>query len=354
MSAGTNQTSDPRNVVEERYFKAKMARPGTFGNRIDWQITTQSPGPGIYNTRDTYAKGGKQKATAVPFSYINRDMPTAPGPGPANYSPQDVEKSTSKFKNAPAYSFKKRPIDNMSTISPGPAQYSVPGYFGGVSKESNKTNHPAIPFSPRDQGPHEKSRAPGPAAYNITDFDVYKNRAPTMKLLSGHGECFATTAGPGPAAYRVKGEFDKLTEIPDFGFGGCHSRPQSGYSHGRLSEEDERSLLASPGKPKTPQKRPPSSGRQQQRPKTRENEETRYYEEAQEPGEKTSGKVGVIEVSANKSAEVKKSTSRGASVKASTSRGASAKKSTSQKSNVSGKSGKGGSVKEPLSVDDLQ
>ncbi|NWX93224.1 ODF3A protein, partial [Nothoprocta pentlandii] len=180
-----------------------------------------SPGP-CYYVKPSMTKTGKYVAPGYVMS--GRPKVTVEvTPGPGDYFLEKSKKHI--YKCAPAHSMSFR--HNMASveITPGPGDYTIPRVMG--PNTAYTTASPCYSMKWRTKfGLFEEDlyKTPGPAAYQKTELDVYKTRAPKYTMRSHNKPIGDKTEKPGPADYYIGKVTLTKPEAPAISFGIRHSK----------------------------------------------------------------------------------------------------------------------------------
>ncbi|KAG5466633.1 hypothetical protein LSCM1_00799 [Leishmania martiniquensis] len=197
---GPKSSSSKRSILARHYVPA--------GNE------SCSVGPGAYALPTTIGTGrsacfappSKDQsglAAKLPADQCSSDRPAPVAADPKQYS-------MALCPSTPSYSLCGRPKsewDRRSVhVSPGPAAYSVPGFFDTLDPEQ-RDHHPRSGPAPgvhlgirtAISGSREKEGVPGPGAYNLVRFgdELPQSHEPLVTRRRHHGVSAADTPGPG-------------------------------------------------------------------------------------------------------------------------------------------------------------
>nr|CAD7258860.1 unnamed protein product [Timema shepardi] len=95
------------------------------------------------------------------------------------------------------------PIEGIipdTTLTPGPAEYSLPPTFGYNIPDKPASSAAVITGRPKTPG-SMNNRSPGPAVYGVPKMNVYKKKIPTFSILGKSNSGLPVNCSPGPNAY---------------------------------------------------------------------------------------------------------------------------------------------------------
>lgn len=160
-------------------------------------IHATNPGP-QYEVRGL-TEHGKQGIPAYTIKSRPKTLAPFNPPGPGAYSPEKAPRM--KEARPPAYTMQGRYTYTSANISPGPA-YNLPSMLG--PKVPNKPASEAYTMTGKPRGAELQSCSPGPATYQGTNTDIYKNKRPQYTMGGNYHGVSGSAKSPGPAAYVPK------------------------------------------------------------------------------------------------------------------------------------------------------
>eukprot|EP00826_Nyctotherus_ovalis_P047889 TRINITY_DN5581_c0_g1_i5.p2 TRINITY_DN5581_c0_g1~~TRINITY_DN5581_c0_g1_i5.p2 ORF type:complete len:192 (+),score=32.91 TRINITY_DN5581_c0_g1_i5:77-652(+) len=166
---------------------------GVFNTRSDSNAGKEkTPGPGAYNTCESFAAPSARMVTASRNNTWDRYR--TPGPGPAAYSCETQKSARGvKFNRA-----KRDPTFDLAE-APGPGSYPVKSLIGTGAKRA------LIVSRRKDATPNTEGCSPGPGAYQIVDKEFRRG----IKIGTSKRKFSYTKNTPSPFQYTPKYEAKK-------------------------------------------------------------------------------------------------------------------------------------------------
>jgi len=207
---------DPRNVHYKSPAYSFGVRHGKFKDDC-------SPGPCYYPNVKVYRDG--QDGTPH-YSLYGRQKETNPfkTPGPGAYTPEHAGPTSKPMP--PKYSFGTRHRHRRTDNTPASNSYTLPQMLGGTV-QSGKRQAPCYSLTARSKigSFHEDmQKTPGPGAYNTTEPNYYKDKAPHYSMTSRNVMPGDGTMKPGPGAHSPEKVRGNKYQAPSFSFGIRHSQ----------------------------------------------------------------------------------------------------------------------------------
>uniref|UniRef100_A0A3Q2TDA1 Ciliary microtubule associated protein 1B n=1 Tax=Fundulus heteroclitus TaxID=8078 RepID=A0A3Q2TDA1_FUNHE len=200
-------------------YKAPMF---SFGARHEEANTSCSPGP-TYLIPSNMTRMGRSVTPA--FSLLGRpkQLQLSQVPGPGQYSPERSGKMT--IRSAPAYSLFGRRRDRSNAQTPGPATYTLPPMLGHKTVVAPSAPNYTLQGRSKTASFHEdRNKTPGPAAYNVVDPYIYRQKPPQYSIKGRNFAPEENTKTPGPGAHYPERVTFTKAKAPSFTFGLRHSQ----------------------------------------------------------------------------------------------------------------------------------
>ncbi|XP_049864788.1 outer dense fiber protein 3-like isoform X1 [Schistocerca gregaria] len=174
-----------------------------------------SPGP-CYGLERNFTQHGRDGIPAYTMAAHIKPLSTCRVPGPGAYWVERVPPM--KEDRAPVYTMKSRTKQRPGDKIPGPNTYGLPPYIG--PRIPNKTSFPAYTMTGK---PIElkRDRMPGPCAYTPVSLNIFKKKYPQYTLIGRNYPPGDKSKIPGPLAYNPM--YRVQTNPPRFSFGIKHS-----------------------------------------------------------------------------------------------------------------------------------
>lgn len=207
---------DPRSTHQREPAYPFGVRHGKFADDC-------SPGPCYYPDAKIF-RDGKDGTPHYSLYARQKDLTAFKTPGPGAYKPETAG-PTAHFHH-PQYSFGTRHRNRRTDNVPAPNSYSLPGMLGKTT-QSSKQQAPCYSLTGRSKigSFHEDlQRTPGPGAYNTTEPQLYKDKAPQYSMTSRNVMPGDGTQKPGPGAHSPEKTWVHKNQLPVFSFGIRHSQ----------------------------------------------------------------------------------------------------------------------------------
>ena len=143
-------------------------------------------------------------------------------PGPGTYDNHRVHPQGER--HAPKYSMAERTRYRKRDSNPAANAYSLPQLVG--PKIINKQAHPAYSMTGRSKingFDEDLARTPGPAKYNVTSPNLYRNKQPLYSMLGRNVMPGDNTRKPGPGAHSPEKVYVNKPRAPVVSMGIRHS-----------------------------------------------------------------------------------------------------------------------------------
>ncbi|XP_028916788.1 outer dense fiber protein 3 [Ornithorhynchus anatinus] len=158
-----------------------------------------SPGP--YYIQPNIQKTGKVLSPA--YSMCKRyEAKTTVTPGPGDYYAERANRYV--FKCPPSQTIALRGKSFQVDNTPGPAAYVLPSVNG--PRAISKSSRPCYSITGKSQlggFADDLAKTPGPAAYRMTELDLFKNRAPGFSITTRNVPPGDKSQKPGPGTYTL-------------------------------------------------------------------------------------------------------------------------------------------------------
>nr|XP_046269193.1 outer dense fiber protein 3-like protein 2a [Scatophagus argus] len=144
-------------------------------------------------------------------------------PGPGAYSPEKAPPLNAHHR-PPSFTISTRTRYRSVDAVPAPNSYNLPNLLG--CQVPNKPSSSRFSFSGRRKvgAPSEDlSMSPGPAKYNSTNPDIYRQRQPSFTMQSRTKKPNYSSANPGPGMYSPEKFNMHLPKPPSYSLGVRHS-----------------------------------------------------------------------------------------------------------------------------------
>ncbi|XP_049917601.1 outer dense fiber protein 3-like protein 2a [Epinephelus moara] len=186
-----------------------------------------SPGP-RYQIDAKVTRFGRMETPSYSILGRGRRMGNDKGepfqtPGPGAYSPERAPPLNAHHR-PPSYTIGSRTRYRSVDAVPAPNSYSLPNLLG--CHVPNKPSSASYSFLGRRKvgAPSEDlSMSPGPAKYDTTSPDIYRQRQPSFSIQKRTKKPNYSSAIPGPGTYSPEKFYTHLPKPPSFSLGVRHS-----------------------------------------------------------------------------------------------------------------------------------
>ncbi|KAM6937882.1 ciliary microtubule associated protein 1B [Xenentodon cancila] len=194
----------------------------SFGGRHEEPNSNCSPGP-RYLIPSNINRLGYCCTPAFSLHSRPKQPQLVQVPGPGQYSPEHSGKLT--FRSAPAYSLTGRRKYGSNNNIPGPATYTLPPMIGSKGVAVPSARYCKLSGRRETGSFHEDlKKTPGPAAYEVVDPYVSRQRPPQYSMTGRNFVPLDNTEKPGPGAYYPERVTFTGSAAPSFTFGLRHSQ----------------------------------------------------------------------------------------------------------------------------------
>ncbi|KAJ0029550.1 hypothetical protein NQD34_004547 [Periophthalmus magnuspinnatus] len=200
----------------------KLKAPNySFGTRHELSASNLSPGP-RYLVLSNITRVGRDGTPAFSLQGHPKDPRIFQAPAPGHYSPEKSTKSI--FRSSPAFSLSGKPKESTNGLVPGPASYQLPEVIGGKTVVTSAAPMYSLCGRSKTGGfADDLRKTPGPAAYNVVDSSLYKEKPPQFSMAARTFVPGDITKKPGPGAHCPERVTSTRAKAPSFSFGLRHS-----------------------------------------------------------------------------------------------------------------------------------
>nr|XP_009858590.1 outer dense fiber protein 3-like [Ciona intestinalis] len=221
---GPGRYALPTSVGFKGHDFTKHMKPSySFGQRLDNSMFSKdvSPGP-KYHVNPRFTRSGPEGEPKYSMLARQPDPNVFRPPGPGTYDNHRVFPQGERA--APAYSMGGRTRYRKRDCHPAANAYTLPQLVG--PKIINKSAHPAYSMTGRSNihgFDEDLARTPGPAKYNVTTPNAYRNKQPLYSMLGRNIMPGDNTRKPGPGAHSPEKVYINKRKAPVVSMGIRHS-----------------------------------------------------------------------------------------------------------------------------------
>ncbi|KAJ9585731.1 hypothetical protein L9F63_002521 [Diploptera punctata] len=178
----------PPTVGYDKHDITRKRNPA-YSMAVKTSVYSKKPSPGPYSIKQNQTRFGDTYNPAYSMGIKTALVARDKVPGPGTYAPEKCPPM--KETRPPAYTIGARTPLHKAGLGPGPNQYSVPTTVG-VGPRYTMTGKP---------GGLKCDKSPGPAKYDPTNLNIYKQKAPRVTITGRTAGVSDRSRNPGPAAY---------------------------------------------------------------------------------------------------------------------------------------------------------